>query len=86
MLKLRKVHKFQRLQHTLMIAFLVLSLTPFTVIALFFLQSHTQDLQEQSTSYLLSIRDTKKQQVNDYIKSKESEVMGVVRSEFVVVQ
>lgn len=81
MLKLRKVHKFQRLQHTLMIAFLVLSLTPFTVIALFFLQSHTQDLQEQSTSYLLSIRDTKKQQVNDYIKSKESEVMGVVRSE-----
>ncbi|WP_105900757.1 response regulator [Vibrio gangliei] len=81
MLKSRKTHKFQRLQHTLMVAFLVLSLTPLTIIGLFFLHSHSQDLQEQSTSYLVSVRDTKKQQINDYIKSKQSEVLGIVRSE-----
>ncbi|TVO38830.1 response regulator [Vibrio algivorus] len=81
MFKPNKTHKFQRLQHTLMVAFLVLSLTPLTIIGLFFLHSHTQDLQEQSTSYLTSVRDTKKQQINDYLKSKESEVMGMVRSE-----
>ncbi|WP_153447734.1 response regulator [Vibrio algicola] len=81
MFKSKKSNKFQKLQHTLMVAFLVLSITPFTIIAVFFLHSHTQDLQEQSTSYLLSVRDTKKQQVNSYLKAKESEVMGVVRSE-----
>lgn len=81
MFKSHKTHKFQRLQHTLMIAFLVLSLTPLTIIGLFFLHSHSQDLQEQSTSYLISVRDTKKQQINDYFHSKESEVMGMVRSE-----
>lgn len=30
---------------------------------------------------MTSVRDTKKQQINDYLKSKESEVMGMVRSE-----
>lgn len=64
-----------------MAAFLVVSLTPLITIALFFLHSHSQDLQEQSTSYLTSVRDTKKQQINDYLNSKESEVMGMVRSE-----
>ncbi|WP_232012589.1 response regulator [Vibrio aphrogenes] len=81
MLKSRKTHKFQRLQHTLMVAFLVLSLTPLTIIGLFFLHSHSQDLQQQSTSYLVSVRDTKKQQINDYLKAKRSEALGIVRSE-----
>lgn len=81
MLKARKIKKLQRLQHTLMAAFLVVSLTPLIIIAAFFLHSHSQDLQEQSTSYLTSVRDTKKQQISDYLKSKESEVMGMVRSE-----
>ncbi len=81
MLKSDKKHKFKRLQHTLMVAFLVLSITPLTLIALFFLQSHSKDLQEQSTSHLLSVRDAKKQQLLDYFDAKESEVMGFVRSE-----
>ncbi len=76
-----KTQKFKRLKHTLMTAFLVLSLTPLTLTALFFLHSHSEDLQQQSTSYLLSIRDNKKQQIQDYIKNKDSEVMGFVRSE-----
>ncbi|MCJ2378685.1 response regulator [Vibrio sp. ZSDZ34] len=81
MLKLYRKQKFKRLQSTLMMAFLVLSITPLTIIALFFLQAHSQDLQEQSTSHLISVRDSKKQQVKDYFQAQESEVMGFVRSE-----
>ncbi|KJY88896.1 histidine kinase [Vibrio neptunius] len=81
MFKLYRKQRFKRLQHTLMLAFLVLSITPLTIIALFFLQSHTKDLQEQSTSHLISVRDSKQQQVVDYMYAKESEIMGFVRSE-----
>lgn len=76
----RKRH-FKHLKSTLMLAFLILSITPLTVMAIFFLQSHTQDLQEQSTSHLTSIRDSKKQQIIDYFSAKESEVVGFVHSE-----
>jgi len=81
MFKIRRKQKFKRLQHTLMVAFMALSIIPLTVIALFFLQSHSKDLQEQSTSHLISVRDSKKQQLMDYFYAKESEVMGFVRSE-----
>ncbi|MFG0888930.1 response regulator [Vibrio sp. CJQ_6] len=81
MFRFNRKQKFKRLQNTLMLAFLVLSITPLTVTAIFFLQSHSKDLQEQSTSHLLSVRDTKQQQVIDYLSAKESEVMGFVRSE-----
>ncbi|XHF85414.1 response regulator [Vibrio sp. HN007] len=81
MLKKQKHILFNRLRNTLMVAFLILSLVPLTVIALFFLNSHSQDLQEQSHSYLISVRETKRQQIQDYIDAKESEVMGFVRSE-----
>ncbi|MCK6262388.1 response regulator [Vibrio sp. ZSDE26] len=81
MFRFYRKQKFKRLQNTLMLAFLVLSITPLTVVALFFLHSHTKDLQEQSTSHLTSVRDTKQQQVVDYLYANESEVMGFVRSE-----
>ncbi|USD64795.1 response regulator [Vibrio sp. SCSIO 43136] len=81
MFKFHRKQRFKRLQHTLMIAFLALSIIPLTVIALFFLQSHSQDLQEQSTSHLISVRDSKKQQLIDYYFSKETELIGFVRSE-----
>ncbi|KGY08246.1 MULTISPECIES: response regulator [Vibrio] len=81
MFKLYRKQRFKRLQNTLMFAFLALSITPLTITAIFFLQSHTTDLQEQSTSHLVSVRDSKQQQVVDYLYAKESEVMGFVRSE-----
>ncbi|HHX8509205.1 TPA: response regulator [Vibrio diabolicus] len=81
MFKFYKKQKFKRLQSTLMTAFLVLSITPLTITAIFFLQSHSKDLQEQSTSHLLSVRDTKQQQIIDYFEARETEVMGFVRSE-----
>lgn len=64
-----------------MAAFLALSIIPLTITALFFLHSHSKDLEQQSTSYLVSVRDNKQQQVIDYMMAKESEVMGFVRSE-----
>lgn len=81
MFKFYRKQRFKRLQSTLMFAFLALSITPLTITAIFFLQSHTTDLQEQSTSHLVSVRDSKQQQVVDYLYAKESEVMGFVRSE-----
>ncbi|WP_199482959.1 response regulator [Vibrio owensii] len=81
MFKFYKKQKFKRLQSTLMTAFLALSITPLTITAIFFLQSHSKDLQEQSTSHLLSVRDTKQQQIIDYFAAQETEVMGFVRSE-----
>ncbi|BBM63883.1 histidine kinase [Vibrio alfacsensis] len=81
MFKFYKKQKFKRLQSTLMTAFLALSITPLTITAIFFLQSHTKDLEEQSTSHLLSVRDTKQQQIIDYFAAQETEVMGFVRSE-----
>ncbi|GAL21415.1 chitin catabolic cascade sensor histidine kinase ChiS [Vibrio maritimus] len=81
MLKLRRKQKFKRLQNTLMMAFLVLSITPLTIIALFFLNAHSQDLRDQSTSHLVSLRDTKQQQLLNYFQAQESEAMGFVRSE-----
>lgn len=81
MLTMTRKQKFKRLQSTLMIAFLVLSLAPLTITAFFFLQSHKQDLQDQSHSLLISVRDNKQQQVVSYLNTQESYVMGFVRSE-----
>lgn len=77
----KQQQKFIRLQNTLMLAFLCLSLIPLTTTALFFLHSHSKDLQQQSTTHLLSARDSKQQQIIDYFTAKESEVMGFVHSE-----
>ncbi|WP_114784983.1 response regulator [Vibrio tetraodonis] len=81
MFKLYRKQRFKRLKHTLMLAFMILSITPLTAVALFFLHSHSQDLEKQSTSHLVSVRDNKKQQLLDYMMAKQSEVMGFVRSE-----
>lgn len=76
-----KKQHFKRLQNTLMIAFLALSITPLSIIAIFFLQSHSQDLATQSTAHLVSLRDNKEQQVTNYFKARKSEVLGFARSE-----
>ncbi|OOF05309.1 hybrid sensor histidine kinase/response regulator [Salinivibrio sp. MA607] len=81
MKKFLAVYPFKRLHHTLMLAFLLLSLLPLTLVALFFLNAYSQDLQKQSTSHLLSVRDSKQQQINDYLNAQEAEVLGFVASE-----
>ncbi|MDO6704839.1 response regulator [Photobacterium sp. 1_MG-2023] len=78
---MQKTTRFKRLQHTLMLAFLMLSLIPLTVSSLFFLHSHTRDLAEQSTNHLASLRDNKSQQLSAFFASKESEIQSFVSSE-----
>ena len=63
---MQQTTRLKRLQHTLMLAFLVLSITPLILSALFFLNSHTKDLVEQSTSHLASLLDNKKKQLNNF--------------------
>ncbi|GAD78480.1 hypothetical protein VEZ01S_02_00610 [Vibrio ezurae NBRC 102218] len=62
-------------------AFLLVSLPPMLLIAFFFLQSHIEDLQEQSKTYLTSMRDGTTTQVAAYVKNLDSEVIGFVHSE-----
>ncbi|ELR63473.1 Chitin catabolic cascade sensor histidine kinase ChiS [Photobacterium marinum] len=73
--------RFKRLQHTLMLAFLVLSITPLTFSALFFLNSHTNDLAEQSTNHLASLLENKQKQLNTFFAARTSEVQSFARSE-----
>ncbi|MCW8330126.1 response regulator [Photobacterium sp. SDRW27] len=73
--------RFKRLQHTLMLAFLVLSITPLTLSALFFLNSHTNDLAEQSTNHLASLLENKQKQLSSFFAARESEVQSFARSE-----
>ncbi|WP_028023908.1 hybrid sensor histidine kinase/response regulator [Enterovibrio calviensis] len=78
---MQKKQKFKRLQHTLMLAFLVLSITPLTLLAMFFLESHSSDLEQQSTTHLSFLRDNKKEQIISYFDARYSEVNSFSRSE-----
>ncbi len=78
---MQKKQKFKRLQHTLMLAFLVLSITPLTLLAMFFLESHSSDLEQQSTTHLAFLRDNKKEQIVSYFDARYSEVKSFSRSE-----
>ncbi|KPA53065.1 histidine kinase [Photobacterium leiognathi subsp. mandapamensis] len=73
--------RFKRLQHTLMLAFIVLSITPLVLSALYFLNSHTKDLAAQSINHLASLRDNKQKQLYSFFAAKESEVKSFARSE-----
>ncbi|MGF1757764.1 response regulator [Photobacterium sagamiensis] len=78
---MQNTKRFKRLQHTLMLAFLVLSITPLTLSAFFFLNSHSNDLAEQSTNHLASLLDNKQKQLSSFFAAKESEVQSFARSE-----
>ncbi|MEH6531624.1 MAG: response regulator [Photobacterium frigidiphilum] len=78
---MQNTKRFKRLQHTLMLAFLVLSITPLTLSAFFFLNSHTKDLAEQSTNHLASLLDNKQKQLNNFFTARELDVQSFARSE-----
>ncbi|KXF79617.1 response regulator [Enterovibrio coralii] len=82
---MQKKQRFKRLQHTLMLAFLALSITPLTLLAIFFLESHSSDLETQSTTHLAFLRDNKQEQINSYFDAKYSEVKSFSRSELATV-
>ena len=78
---MQNTKRFKRLQHTLMLAFLVLSITPLTLSAFFFLNSHTKDLAEQSTNHLASLLDNKQKQLNNFFTARELDAQSFARSE-----
>jgi two-component system sensor histidine kinase ChiS len=79
--QVRSKPKFKRLKNTLTLAFLLVSLVPLTAIGLFFLSSHSNDLESQAQAHLMSVRDNAAQQLDDYFKNLKSESLGFVRSE-----
>ncbi|CAH0532581.1 Sensor histidine kinase RcsC [Vibrio stylophorae] len=76
--------RFKRLQHALMLAFLALSITPLVLTGLFFLNSHSRDLENQSQGHLASLRDSKVKQINRYFEAEVSNVQGFSRSDLAV--
>ena len=74
-------HAFKRLQHKLMIAFLVLSITPLTLMAVFFLRSHSADLETQATTHLAFLRENKKEEIIQYFDDRRAEARFFSRSE-----
>ena len=58
--------RFRRLQHTLMIAFLSLSIIPLLIAMLLFFQTYTQDITQQTTQHLTSVRDTQSQRLINF--------------------
>ncbi|WP_028864274.1 ATP-binding protein [Psychromonas aquimarina] len=76
-----KIKYFKKLKNTLMVAFLVLSITPLTLSSLFYLYTQSQDLSEQIKTHLITQRDNQQQQIESYFKALESEVRSFARSE-----
>ncbi len=72
---------FNRLQHVLMMAFLVISITPLTLTALFFLNSHITDLEKQTFNHLSLLRDNKSRQIERYFDNKQQESLAFASSE-----
>ncbi len=78
---MKNKYKIKRLQHKLMIAFLMLSITPLTLLAFFFLESHSTDLKNQSMAHLEFLKESKKEKLTDYFNNLQSEVKSFSRSE-----
>ncbi len=73
--------RFRRLQHTLMIAFLSLSIIPLLIAMMLFFQTYTQDITQQTTQHLASVRDTQSQRLINFFDELEQEVQSFANSE-----
>ncbi|RJG48474.1 response regulator [Motilimonas pumila] len=74
--------KLKGLRSKLMLAFLLLSIVPFSTISVLFLYSYSKDLALQTTSHLVSVREIKKSQVRDYFRELEHQVSLFAQSDF----
>lgn len=64
-----------------MLAFLMLSIIPLIVLAVFFLEFHRSDLEKQSIHSLSSLRDDKANALINYFDERQSEITSFARSE-----
>lgn len=74
--------KLTGLRSKLMLAFLMLSIVPFSTISILFLYSYSKDLTLQTTSHLVSVREIKKSQVRDYFRELKQQASLFSQSDF----
>ena len=74
--------KLTGLRSKLMLAFLMLSIVPFSTISILFLYSYSKDLTLQTTSHLVSVREIKKSQVRDYFRELKQQANLFSQSDF----
>ncbi|MGN4953103.1 response regulator [Aeromonas caviae] len=70
------------LRPQLMLAFFMLGLVPFLVVTLFFLYSHGKDLTTQTSNHLVSVRNIKKNQLQDYFGNLKEQIINFSQQDF----
>jgi two-component system sensor histidine kinase ChiS len=65
-----------------MLAFFMLGLVPFLVVTLFFLYSHGKDLTTQTSNHLVSVRNIKKNQLEDYFGNLKEQIINFSQQDF----
>ncbi|WP_167386692.1 hybrid sensor histidine kinase/response regulator [Aeromonas cavernicola] len=70
------------LRPQLMLAFFMLGMVPFLVITLFFLYSHGKDLTSQTSNHLVSVRNIKKSQLEDYFSNLKEQIINFSQQDF----
>ena len=70
------------LRPQLMLAFFMLGLVPFLVVTLFFLYSHGKDLTTQTSNHLVSVRNIKKSQLEDYFGNLKEQIINFSQQDF----
>ncbi|WP_033130477.1 response regulator [Aeromonas aquatica] len=70
------------LRPQLMLAFFMLGLVPFLVVTLFFLYSHGKDLTTQTSNHLVSVRNIKKSQLEDYFGNLKEQITNFSQQDF----
>ena len=70
------------LRPQLMLAFFMLAMVPFLVVTLFFLYSHGKDLTTQTSNHLVSVRNIKKNQLEDYFGNLKEQIINFSQQDF----
>lgn len=70
------------LRPRLMLVFFLLGMVPFLAVSILFLHSHSKDLTEQTSNHLVSARNIKKAQIEDYFANLKDQVVTFARQDF----
>ncbi len=76
------IFKPRGLRPQLMLAFFMLAMVPFLVVTLFFLYSHGKDLTTQTSNHLVSVRNIKKNQLEDYFGNLKEQIINFSQQDF----
>ncbi|KUE80310.1 hybrid sensor histidine kinase/response regulator [Aeromonas schubertii] len=70
------------LRPRLMLVFFLLGMVPFLAVSMLFLHSHGKDLTEQTSNHLVSARNIKKSQLEDYFGNLKEQIVTFARQDF----